>query len=329
MQLGMEQKKVPSRTRPVGKGIPTNHNNFKPTIRDIVLGSGTSSVNQLGASKPMTSTKPKTGTTGTKDTTSEYIYTRKNGNGDVSSTPTGGEQFWNKVNNPNYVAPVNNSSELDSYTTNQAYADSKSAMEEAKTKTEASKVSALGYFKGVEDSANDLYDTDLISSDQEQQALNLKKNQLAVNSQNLTGAFGDADSGIQAGTRQNIAMNTANMASNLPIQTRLDIATQNRAAKVEALGQRYNVAGAKANIETAYDYDPGIDYIAQLGEALGSESTGSGASTTTSTQTAAEKKAKADKAYKDFMLKRKNGYTDNMGVHVDTSGTGYSFNYSA
>lgn len=303
--------------------------NKPKTISDIALKGGVSSTG-INTVTPTSAVKPKTSpvpsSTAGKDTTSEYIYTRKNGNGDISSTPTGGEQFWNKVKNPNYKATVDNASELGSYTANQAYADSKLAMDEAKTKTEASKASALGYFDPLEADANKLYNTDVISADQEQQALNKKRNDLAVSGQNLLGAFGDADSGIQSGVRRNIALNTANQAANLPIQTQLEIAGANRDAKINALGQRYNIAGQKAGIEQAYEYDPGLEYISQLGEALGTETPQ--VSATDAAKAAADKKAKADAAYKAFMLKRKNGYKDNLGYHVDTSGTGYSFSYS-
>jgi hypothetical protein len=278
-ELGSIKKKKPTLIRDTGQNRPVgvgdiNQNTFKPTLSDIALkggvsSTGTNTITPTSAVKPKTT--PVSSSTAGKDTTSEYIYTRKNGNGDVSSTPTGGEQFWNKIKNPNYKAPVDNASELGSYTANQAYADSKLAMDEAKAKTEASKASALGYFDPLEADANKLYNTDVISADQEQQALNKKRNDLAVSGQNLLGAFGDADSGIQSGVRRNIALNTANQAANLPIQTQLEIAVANRDAKINALGQRYNIAGQKAGIETAYDYDPGLDYISQLGEALGTE----------------------------------------------------------
>lgn len=253
---------------------PTKKSTIRP-LSDIAL-SGVSSKGGT-ASNGITSTKKSTVSTNTNETNSnsQWVYKNKS-TGEISSTPRGGEEFWTKIPNPNYKAPAIN--QLGYYGINDALTDAEASTEEAKQKTEASKASALGYFNQLEADANKLYNTDVISADQQQQALNKKRNDLAVSGQNLLGAFGDADSGIQSGVRRNIALNTANMASNLPIETQLEINNANRIAKIQALGQRYNIAQAKSGIEQSYDYDPGNEYIAQLGEALGESSGSSGSS---------------------------------------------------
>jgi hypothetical protein len=192
------------------------------------------------------------------------------------------------------------------------------AMNEAKQKTEASKTNALGYYDQAASGFNNLggqissntnralgyyqpvmdklnsMQGDLINPDQMASLTANRKATLAASGQNLTGAFGDADSGIQTGRRLGIAMDTANQSANLPIDMQLNIAAQNRASNLGLLNQQaglagsmanvgsndignqfnlanlgLNVAGGKAGIDQSYQYDPGTQYFNQLGTADG------------------------------------------------------------
>ena len=133
------------------------------------------------------------------------------------------------------------------------YNESKLAVDEAKKKQEESKTSALGYYDQFgkmlpqyqqqlgqnynqsmsyyEPLANQLagMQGDIISPEQMQRLKNERTDALASSSQNLMGAFGDSDSGIQTGRRLGIAMGTANEASNIPLQAELDVGQANRA----------------------------------------------------------------------------------------------------
>jgi len=217
-------------------------------------------------------------------------------------------------------------------------AEAKAAVEEAKAKQEASKVSALGYYdKAAGDIATSktaamgLYqpfaeeiagmDRELIDPAMREEMEATRRTQLGAYGQNLAGMYGDAGSGVQTGKRAEIGMGIAGMQADLPIELQLEIAEKNRQAKLGAIGAGMNVAGAqagvegqyagmglgvasgKAGIETAFDYDPGLEYIKQLGYNQGYQNTlgasgGGGTTTTTSgkDRVAAWEERKAAKA---------------------------------
>jgi hypothetical protein len=141
------------------------------------------------------------------------------------------------------------------------------AIDEAKAKTEASKEAALAGYEPLDTQLAGM--GDLITPEQQQQLINQRKDQLANAGQNLTEALGDSNSGIQQGRRIGIASSVANSAANLPIETQLDVAQANRAANLNVIGQRSNIANARSAIQQGYQYDPGLEYIAALGGGFG------------------------------------------------------------
>jgi len=202
-------------------------------------------------------------------------------------------------------------------------AEAKAAVEEAKAKQEASKVSALGYYDTAaadiatsKTAAQGFYqpfaeeiagmDRELIDPAMREEMEATRRTQLGAYGQNLAGQFGDAGSGVQTGKRAEIGMGIAGMQADLPIELQLEIAEKNRQAKLGVIGAGMNVAGAqagvegqyagmglgvasgKAGVETAYQYDPGLEYIKSLGYNQGYQNTlgssgGGGTTTTTST----------------------------------------------
>ena len=143
----------------------------------------------------------------------------------------------------------------------------KKAEQEARTKTEASKTSALGYYKDAsgkmvkreadmgslfnkgmgtyEGLMNELkgISGDLITPQQKQQMMATRQDALASGGQNLTAAFSDPDSGIQSGRRLGIAQDVAARAANLPIQTELEVGQANRGALMDLMGKKTALAG--------------------------------------------------------------------------------------
>jgi hypothetical protein len=247
----------------------------------------------------------------------------------VNNSPIG--SFNNSYNNTPTNTPKNTGNDpyLDANgnyrepTLGELYNESKNAVEEAKQKQEASKTAALGYYDQFSNMlpeyqnqmnnnyqqslgyyqpiANQLNNMqgDLISPEEMQRMAANRKDTLSANGQNLASAFGDSDSGIQSGRRLGIAMNTAELGANIPLQTELDVNQANRSANMDLLGQRANIAGAMANlgqqnqlnqanmlgyygniasgkagIQQNYQYDPGLDYITKLSQALGNKSNG-------------------------------------------------------
>lgn len=148
--------------------------------------------------------------------------------------------------------------------------EAENAVNEAREKTEASKTAALGYYDDVDSQLAGM--GDLISPEQQKALEAKRKDQLAASGQSLASAFGDSDSGVSIGQRSRIATDIAGRAADLPIETQLDVASQNRAAKMSVIGQRTNIANSKSNIQQNYEYDPGLEYINQLGSAQGQAS---------------------------------------------------------
>ena len=199
-------------------------------------------------------------------------------------------------------------------------AEAKAAVEEAKAKQEASKVSALGYYDTAaadiatsKTAAQGFYqpfadeiagmDRELIDPAMREEMEATRRTQLGAYGQNLAGQFGDAGSGVQSGKRAEIGMGIAGMQADLPIELQLEIAEKNRQSQLGVIGAGMNVAGAqagvegqyagmglgvasgKAGVETAYQYDPGLEYIKSLGYNQGYQNTlgASGGGTTTTT----------------------------------------------
>jgi len=187
-------------------------------------------------------------------------------------------------------------------------AEAKVAVEEAKAKQEASKVSALGYYDTAaadiaksKTAAAGFYQPyaeeiaemprELIDPAMREEMEATRRTQLGAYGQTLAGQFGDAESGVQTGKRAEIGMGIAGMQADLPIELQLEIAEKNRAAKLGVIGAGVGVAGAqvgiegqyaglglgvaggKAGIETAYQYDPGLEYIKSLGYGQGYQNT--------------------------------------------------------
>jgi len=208
-------------------------------------------------------------------------------------------------------------------------AEAKAAVEEAKEKQEASKVSALGYYDKAagdiaasKEAATGFYQPfaeeiaemprELIDPAMREEMEATRRTQLGAYGQNLAGQFGDAGSGVQSGKRAEIGMGIAGMQADLPIELQLEIAEKNRQAKLGVIGAGVGVAGAqagvegtyanlglgvasgKAGVETAYQYDPGLEYIKSLGYNQGYQNTlgssgGGGTTTTTSSFSSAPK----------------------------------------
>lgn len=187
------------------------------------------------------------------------------------------------------------------------------AMEEAKQKQEAGKLSALSYYdtamKNIQElnkNSLGLYknvsenieamNPDLITSEDQRRMLANRKANLSASGQNLTGMFKDSDSGVQTGRRLGIARSVASESAMLPIDTELEVKGLNRTSALNLLDRKTNLAGnmtntnqslanaylstasGKAGVETAYQYDGGAEYLNQLGEATG-KGTGTPSST--------------------------------------------------
>jgi hypothetical protein len=80
---------------------------------------------------------------------------------------------------------------------------------------------------------------------------------------------GDATSGVQSGVRREIGMGIAGRQANLPIELEMEVAGKNREAQLGLYGARADVAGGMAGVQTAYQYDPGMEYVKALGFAAG------------------------------------------------------------
>ena len=222
-------------------------------------------------------------------------------------------------------------------------AEAKAAVEEAKAKQEASKVSALGYYdKAAGDIATSktaamgFYQPfaeeiaemprELIDPAMREEMEATRRTQLGAYGQNLAGMYGDAGSGVQTGKRAEIGMGIAGMQADLPIELQLEIAEKNRQAKLGAIGAGMNVAGAqagvegqyagmglgvaggKAGVEQSYSYDPGLEYIKQLGYNQGYQNTlgssgGGGTTTTTSSFKSAPKPKATTTKPKPYSIK--------------------------
>jgi len=192
------------------------------------------------------------------------------------------------------------------------------AVAEAKQKSEASKGSALSYWDaargfgqqmggqltGVRDASLGYFNPiqqdlagiqgDLIGEDEERALIAERRGKLGAYGQNLAGMFADPQSGMQGRQRLDIARGIASEQANLPIETRLEIARANRAARLALASTQAGVAGqmagvqrgyasdimgqmaheravasGKAGVQMAYQYDPGAGYYQQLAEAMG------------------------------------------------------------
>ena len=183
-------------------------------------------------------------------------------------------------------------------------AESKAAVEEAKAKQEASKKSALGYYDtaaaGIakkRETALGYYQPfaqeisemprELIDPEMKAGMMATRRTQLGAYGQTLAGMYGDEYSGVESGKRREIGMGIAGMQADLPIELQLEIAEKNRLAKLGVIsagvdvagaqagvegqyaGLELGVAGGKAGVETAYQYDPGLEYIKSLGYGQG------------------------------------------------------------
>ena len=158
-------------------------------------------------------------------------------------------------------------------------AEAKAAVEEAKQKQEASKTSALGYYAPIQQGLAAL-SPELITPGQQTSMLAERRAKLGAYGQNLSSLYADPYSGVQAGQRQQIGMGIAGRQANLPIELELDVAKQNRESTLGLYGAQADVAGGMAGVQTAYQYDPGLEYIKSLGYGMGyQQQGGSGAST--------------------------------------------------
>lgn len=137
-------------------------------------------------------------------------------------------------------------------------------MQEAKEKQELSKEEALGYFAPIQAQLGAM-EGKLITPEQQVQMETTRRAQLGAYGQNIAGMFTDPYSGVQAGQRRQVAMGIAGRQATLPIELQLDIAEQNRLAQLGLVGAQAGVAGQMAGVQMGYQYDPGMQYLAQLG----------------------------------------------------------------
>jgi hypothetical protein len=144
---------------------------------------------------------------------------------------------------------------------NALYEEARRSMEEAKRKQEESKAAALGYYEPIRARLGAM-EPSLITPEQKARMEETRRTQLGAYGQSLA----------------EIGMGIAGRQANLPIELELDIAARNRAAALELYSAQAGVAGGMAGIQTAYQYDPGLEYVQQLGYGLGY--TGGGTPTT-------------------------------------------------
>ena len=142
------------------------------------------------------------------------------------------------------------------------------ASNEARDKQEASKESALGYFKSAQEGLSGL-DPNIISPEQKELLMGRRRAELGAYGQNLASQYGDSASGVQSGQRRAIGMGIAGRQANLPIDTELQVGQANRASALGLYSAQANVASQMGGVQTAYQYDPGLEYIKSLGQIQG------------------------------------------------------------
>ena len=143
-------------------------------------------------------------------------------------------------------------------------AEAQRSVEEARSLQEASKTSALGYYQPIQAALGQM-SPELISSEQQSRMLATRRAELGASGQNLASLYSDPYSGVQTAQRAQIGMGVAGRQANLPIELELEVAGANREAALGLYGAQAGVAGGMAGVQTAYQYDPGLEYIQQLG----------------------------------------------------------------
>lgn len=158
-----------------------------------------------------------------------------------------------------------------------AEAESSRVAGEAKQKQEASKQAALGYYAPIQDALAGM-SPELITSEQQAGMMGTRRAELGAYGQNLASMYTDPYSGVQGGQRRQIGMGIAGMQANLPIGLELEVGEANRQAALGLHSAQAGVAGGMAGVQMAYQYDPGLEYLKQLGFGAGYSSRKLGAS---------------------------------------------------
>lgn len=156
-----------------------------------------------------------------------------------------------------------------------AIQDAMKAVEEAKQKQEASKQSALGYFQPIQQSLAGM-SPELISSAQMAKMKTTRRAELGAYGQNLASMHTDPYSGVQGAQRRQIGMGIAGRQANMPIELELGVGAANRQAQLGLYGAQAGVAGQMSQIQQAYQYDPGMEYLKELGYGAGYQGASSG-----------------------------------------------------